>query len=87
VPLSQSNVWRRFLHEWSATGDSDTVTLPGLMLDDSYHPSLTIEDIPVGGAASILTVPSATKTASQFVIQAAGTITIGTTISVEVSDR
>jgi hypothetical protein len=86
TPLVQNNSWRRFTHTWSVTGDSDTVTLPAAMQDAVYHVNMTLDTIPTGGGVAILTVPVATKTTTQFVIQASGDLDLNTTIMVECVD-
>ena len=67
-----------FQFTWPATGTTATVTIPSAMSGSSYVVTSDFEDLT--GSASILTFPIAGRTASQFGVEAAGTITIGTKI-------
>ncbi|KKM69735.1 hypothetical protein LCGC14_1447760 [marine sediment metagenome] len=90
TPFPQSSQARTFLHTWSATGTSDTVTIPGgatAMFDATYVVKGDIEDIPVGGSFAGIWFPSAGRTQSSFTVQAQGPLLIGTTIGFKVTDR
>lgn len=88
TPASQTDQHRSFLHTWSADGDSDTVAIPGNgMVDAEYCVAPTINTLPSGGAAALLIVPETTRTSTQFVILASGSMKAGTTIDIIVRDR
>lgn len=80
---------KSFRWTWSATGDSDTVTIPGAikMKDASYTVFAQIEDIPTGGSATILTAPSAYKTTTTFLLEGAGSMLVGTTLDIILRER
>lgn len=88
-PAPQTEQERSFLWTWSATGDTDVVTIPlgGAMRDASYCVHAIIEDVPVGGGIIILAAPSAGRTTTTFTLQGASDLLVGTTISIILRDR
>ncbi len=87
-PATQTPQERSFLWTWSATGDTNTVTIPGVgMVDTTYVVQAIIEDIPSGGSASVITSPSSGRTTTTFTLLAAGALLAGTTISIITRDR
>jgi len=84
TPFPQSTQARSFRHTWTATGTSNTATIPGPMFDTGYVVSYGIEDSTV---FAMLKFPSAGRTVTSFPILASGPIPIGTTIGFDVVDR
>lgn len=86
---SVSATTKSFRWTWSATGDSDTVTIPGgiKMKDTSYTVFAQVEDLPIGGSATILRAPSASKTTTTFLLEGAGSMLVGTTLDIILRDR
>jgi len=83
----QSDQERSFVHTWSATGDSDVVPIPDIgMVDNIYVVTPIIENIPTGGDAAVFSIPSATRTPTQFVLLASGSLLAGTTIMIFLRD-
>jgi hypothetical protein len=81
---SQTQQQRSFQHVWSATGDSDTVAIPGTgMRDATYCVNAQVED----GAAVSFRVPSVSKAVASFTIHSSTSLNIGDTIDVFVRDR
>ncbi len=84
IPLRQSNVWRRFIHTWSPTGTSDTVTIPETgMLNNTYVVHATFTNLNGGGAAFLI---AHTLTTTTFVLEASGTVTNGAQIMITLED-
>lgn len=87
-PAAQTPQERSFVWSWSATGSSDTVNIPGTgMVDSDYVVAATIEDVPSGGAVTVLTAPSSGRSTTTLQLVGAGSLLIGTTIGLILRDR
>lgn len=76
-----------FSFSWPADGDTATVTMPEAMTIDDYTVTYGFEDLATGDAATILTFPAVGKTTTEFDVEAASSLLMGTVIGFTVRTR